>query len=654
MLFASFVTLGATLVLAGLLTGWGTAMASGGLGRGRGRGRGRRAEVDLLVGWGGVSALFTVLGSFTTLPFYAISLAVALIALAAVIWRWRAFDLTTTLRLGLLALPLLGVVSTLQPSQWDELTHWLLNARYLSSFQHFPTLGDPLLASAHANYPYGWPLVLYGINELTRLVGVDAAPVGGAAVFNGILLVVAARLLLSFLPTAPRPSWAVLGLLLLAVTILTPAFVHKIVFSAYADAPTEVVLFALLRLLLDILEGCEGREGHEGHEGREERGNFRQLGALLVLAVLLKVDNVVPIGGLMLATVLWQARGFWKPRNGTGMAVPGWRLIGGLVWASLPMIAVMIVWQDYTRAQIPNAQIPLPPLSQWRFDLLPAIARGFAATALIKAGYFIPMVGMAIYGTYRWVRPTPPTNDRLAALTWLVGITFVGYNAFLVIAYMTVFLPGEGERVASLLRYNSHLGLLETAGLAVIVNRSIKRGWWREHVPQGWLGRSVIPLIVLLAPVVGLPLLRFDQEPYMVSSRHIGQEIASLIPPEATLTIISLDSVGYDAVMIAYHVIIAKPVGFRPRPNAVLQGASDVQVADDIATSGPLWVSGWPPVVARLTGLSLDPAQSHLLKRTPSGLPSWQVLRDWPRTPDKQKWWHALHYWRLDSDGIAR
>ena len=127
----------------------------------------------------------------------------------------------------------------------------------------------------------------------------------------------------------------------------------------------------------------------------------------------------------------------------------------------------------------------------------------------------------------------------------------------------------------------------------------------------------------------------------MVSSRHVGQDIATLIPADATLTTLSLDSVGYDCVMIAYQVSIASPTGFRARPVAVLQGASEADIAVGLNATPYVWVNGWPAAIAQRLGFSLDDGHSHLLRHDGA---AWVVVHEWPKAQEKQPWWRSLTY----------
>lgn len=586
-------------------------------------GKNRRCELDLLVGWAAAAALFTLAGIFTAIPFWSVGVTLVIVAaVAGVVIHRRGigFSLQEAGRLFALALPLILVVSLLQPSQWDELSHWLPNARYLVLYHHFPTLALPLTQSSHPGYPYAMPLALYGVAEVAGLLGFGQGPVGVAPVFNALLLLVAAQILLSFFPSPSRRSWSTLALVLVGVTILTPAFVHKIVFTAYADAPTEVVILAVLRLVVDAMMAPR----------TTKRSTLTQLSLLLVLVALLKEDNAVPVIALAGAGALWALR--FGPNGG--------RLVGQLLLAGVPMIALIIVWQGYAHHQIPGGGQTVRPLAEWRWDLWPIIARGFVATYLLKIAYFLPLSIMVLYGKAVWLGVLRRReDDPLAVLAWLAGLTFVGYNIFLILAYMGTFSPEEGARVVSLLRYNSHLGLLETVVLAVALSRIPRLAhhpWWHSRA-----ARQGIPALVLIAPLLGYPLLRFDQEGYMVSSRQVGQEIAALIPTDATLTTISLDSVGYDCVMIAYQVSTASPTTFRQRPTAVLQGARDADVTAGLSATPYVWVNGWPESIARQTGLSLDPEQSHLLLHSSLG---WTNLHDWAKAQEKQTWWRTLHY----------
>ncbi len=86
---------------------------------------------------------------------------------------------------------MLFLAAAMIPSQWDDLTHWLPNARYLLENDAFPDAELPKSQSTFPAYPYGVALITYLASKLAGHM-VDSA----TALFN-ILLVVSFGLLVA-------------------------------------------------------------------------------------------------------------------------------------------------------------------------------------------------------------------------------------------------------------------------------------------------------------------------------------------------------------------------------------------------------------------------------------------------------------------------
>ena len=85
-------------------------------------------------GWAIVSAVFTLGGVFTTIPFTVIGIVLALLAVPAGILAYRrdgSLLPVGTYRIIILALPLLVLVSGMAGSQWDEFSNWLSTPKLL-------------------------------------------------------------------------------------------------------------------------------------------------------------------------------------------------------------------------------------------------------------------------------------------------------------------------------------------------------------------------------------------------------------------------------------------------------------------------------------------------------------------------------------------
>src|SRR3989338_1152425 len=127
--------------------------------------RGRIHEANAFYGWAVVSTVFTLVGVVVAQPFFALSVLAALgavVGLALAVWQREPIFAPGAWRVLVLALPLLLIAGAMEPSQWDEFSHWLPAPKYLMLFDGFPTAArpdaGPQMLSA---YPYGWPFLIY-------------------------------------------------------------------------------------------------------------------------------------------------------------------------------------------------------------------------------------------------------------------------------------------------------------------------------------------------------------------------------------------------------------------------------------------------------------------------------------------------------------
>jgi hypothetical protein len=576
-------------------------------------GRNRLAEADLIYGWALISVVFTTLGLISTLSFTIIAyglLAVAAVAIVLIIRRDGHFLDPGLRRLALLSIPLLVLVADMVPSQWDEFTNWLPNVRYLLEYDGFPRGVRSNDYHPHPAYPYGLPLMIY---LASRIAGGLVEHSG--AVFNLLFYLsfgaVIARVIHMGVTEHDRSAavtgplgWGYYALGGLAMTALSPTFVPKVVFTAYADAGTAVALGlagVLGWMLLDALE-------------RNDKVDARRLAWQFSLAAVVLI-NLKQANFTLLAAVL------------AGIAYAGWRdkriqlapLLRLLALAVLLPVAVWAMWRLYVTLHISEGEFVIRSFSEWRFDLIQPTLERMALIASKKGGYFglmLVAVGFAVRAsvrvTSRW--------DRLALIT---AITFVGYNAALLYAYIASFGENDARRAASYWRYNMHLGGLAVAfgayGLALL---------WRFR-PANWAripfaGIAVVLILILPAALSGK--LRFDDRPPKHYVRAVGDEMSHILKPDMRLAIIDPSQDGFYGVLLRYAL---------NRSVEIVAWVSAYTKADrhkirtylDETSATHAWVHVATPDVEAVLGASLSAGSSHLLRRDPSG---WKIMRSWP------------------------
>jgi hypothetical protein len=581
----------------------------------------RPSEGAMLHGWAAVAALFTVVGATRSLPFGAIAfavLALCLIAAGALAARRHPLVDPAMLRVVALGLPLIVLVGAMTPTQWDEMTNWLPNARYLVENDAFPGPGLPPDPSVFPAYPYGLAIVIY---LASRLAG---HPVENAvALFNLLLLLTfglqIARVVRGALASpapevrlphglaAPEQSalgwgWCAFGAL--AVTLLNPTFVPKIVFTAYADCATAVALgFATLAgwTMLNALAA-----------GRliDARLAAVQMGLAGTALVVTKQVNLVLLVALVVTLAVVALR---------DPAIRSVELARLAPRALFLPAAVYAVWRIYVAFNLAGGEFSLRQLGDWAIALVPEIVGRMAQIAARKGGYFMVML-VACGFALRALRRPCSSFDRLAITA---GGLFVAYNAFLVFAYIAAFGRYEAENVLSYWRYNMHLGgvalLFASYGLALL---------WRRHVVPRWRPRLgwLALILVLAAPAAFATKIRFDLHPRYRYARTTAAAIAGALAPTDRLVLIDPEDNGQ------YLVIMRYVLHGSATDAGEVTGFSDatptrLQAMIDRARASHVWLYRPLPAIDAALGVRLAPGASYLLKREDG---HWTTIRVWP------------------------
>jgi hypothetical protein len=568
-------------------------------------GRRRFAEADLLCGWAVAIALVTAVGTASRLPLsYAMHAMLALGVIAAVVlWRReRRLAPNAWLRIGALALPLILLVAAMLPSQWDEFTNWLPSARYLYEIDRFPRQGGPPSLSVFPAYPYGLAIP---IAHASRLAGSFAENTG--ALFNVALLLSFALVIARLIALGSERSagWGLYALSLLAVTVLSPTFVPKIAFTAYADLATGISLgFGAVLAMFALGALADG-------DTLRARTLAWQTGLILTALVSLKQVNLV----LAVVLVAGVALAAWRdPRIGV-------RALAPLAIPALALpAAIYTAWRIYVGIEIPGGEFAVRAPAEWFFTLIPQIVARMAMVLAKKGGYLALML-IALYVAIAAARSVDTPLKRLAVIA---ATCFVGYNAFLFFTYIAVFGINDAVTVGSFWRYNMHLGQIALAfaalGLAVL---------WRRYAARwdGWikpLGVATI-VVAVLVPVAGASKLRFDIRAPKQDVRRAAEEIFRILGPADTLAVIDLTGYGTFPMMLRYIV------GAGPTKLALIAGptgtsASDIASGLTVSRATHAWVHMTTPAIETVLGMPLASGASHLLRRDASG---WQTVKSW-------------------------
>jgi len=574
-------------------------------------GRARLPEADLICGWALAVSAVTLIGITTRIGISQVDHALIALAVAAafILWRReRRLFHPGWAPIVVVGLPLILLVAAMQPSQWDEFTNWLPNARYLFEFDGFPHRGGPKSASVFPAYPYG---LATPIAHVSVLVGRFAENTG--ALFNVALLMAFALLIVRLIALGAgreiddrrAPSWGITALALLAVTVLSPTFVPKIAFTAYADLATSICV-GFAGLIFVFMLGALA-------DGVTERARALawQAGLVLTMLVSLKQVNLV----LALALVCGAALAAWRdPHVGLRRLAPFAPHV-----ALLPAV-VYVAWRIYVGIEIPGGELSVRPMSQWFIGLIPKILAQMAFVLSKKGGYFALML-IALALGIRALRSVVTPLDRLAVIA---ATAFVGYNGFLFICYVTVFGENDAVTVGSFWRYNMHLGALALA-LAALGLAMLWRRWGRNDAVLRPLGFVAIALAVAW-PVAGSSKLRFDIRTPKLYVRAVAQDMGTMLKVGDTLGVIDASGYGTYAMIVRYE-LLGRPanVTIFERPISVKE--DEVRHFLESFKPSYAWVHVPTPAIESALGVHLAAGASHLLAREGA---NWREMKSWP------------------------
>lgn len=586
--------LAAVAVVLVALSGLGSVV--GGMGR-------RSRAADLCVGWGAVTIVMTVAG--LALPG---SLAVAGWAcvgaglLAAGWMGLRQALLPAGLGWALLLMvPLTLMVAAMEPSQWDEFSQWLYSSLYLFENRAFPVLGGPVFDGSFASYPFANAFPGY----LASLMAGRFLENAGALV--NLFVCISFALILAELIAEARgkPELAahpgMVALALLAATLANPTFVPKVAFTAYADVPTAVSLTLVALGGWRMLAALEQGDSAAGLRLGLQAG----LAATMLLS--LKQANLVLflLTLIGLGVVALRVRPLRRPHTFAFLAL-----------IAVPALVPYLAWRAHVNANFPGAEFVVRPLAQWSIELIPTILAGMADVASNKGGHFGVMAVLLVLAVIALVR----MRGRFDRLVVIAAAVALGYNAFLLFAYVTAFSEYEARIVASYWRYNMHVGAAAWACLLFGV-----AGWWRWPVHRA-VG-VVLPVLVAAAPVATVKLFRFDLRPNKQYVRAVGAELRMLIPPGTRIALVDPSDAGFFTLQMRYLMhghagAVSRVYMSRPETEAAQIGKN---VADFAPTHA--WIHIPTPGARQVFGQDLPDGASYLLVREAGG---WSVVKHWP------------------------
>lgn len=594
------------VVLAACLLLWVAFSAAGGLIL-----RGDRLiEADVISGWAVANLVFTLGGVFTGVPMTWMAAGLGIFGAMAIYMNMRdgaRFVAPAFPKLVVCVLPLLVLAAAMQGSQWDEFTDWLLIPRYLHSLEHLPSHANPYEGASFPGYPFGWHYVSYLVAEMTGAFRESAAPV-----FNILLLMGLATLVVRLVARAMGndqlallPAWGLAALAALAVTALNPTFVQKVVITSYADTSTAVVTaFAAIIgwLLVEALTVADRRRA---------RRLAIQLGLALAVLVNLKQATFALFLLMAMAPFVVALR---------DRLIPFREILRYALYIVGPGLVIYFAWRHHVNTQITHGEFPLRSLTDWYFDILPEILGRMIAILAKKGYYFACILAIAVFGIRGLIR-SKTSEDRLLTIA---AFAILGYNGFLLTAYLGAFPRGESIVAASFWRYNHHLGGIVVVTVAYLIAAHFGPKIAAAARNRRWL--AVLPVVLVVAfPLAFAEKFRFDLLPRLQYFRAVAADARTLMPDGANYMAIDPTGNGESAAAALFETAGHQHQRTYRAGYQTFKANELRDLADRLEIRFLLIHSPHPDVEA-WTGKTLSKELSYLLERDGNG---WKTVKTW-------------------------
>ncbi|MBC8268845.1 MAG: hypothetical protein H8E36_08860 [Rhodospirillaceae bacterium] len=568
-------------------------------------------EAAPFFGWAIINFVLTVLGVFGRFPFPIVAVGLGGIATVALIFAFkreqRLFP-AGTVKIILLATPLLLLVSAMVGSQWDEFSDWLISPRLMLETGTFPTAADAHRGGTLAAYPYGWHFVTY----LASLIAGRFLENAGALI-NVFMLLTFSFLSIRFIRTGlgqeddiSTPGWTLCAIGGLSTTLLNTTFVQKVALTSYADVATATVT-GLSVVIGWYMLGALAEGKH-----REALKNALQIGLLMMLLVNLKQSTVV------MAVIVVCAIGLAGLRDPKITIRDLFAMLPRMV---IPAIFIFIVWRYYIGQELPAREMKMAAFSDWFFEYIPQILSRMLLVLTKKGAYLFLLVVIIGFGIRAMVKYRTPF-DRFAIIA---GAVFLGHNAFLFVAYLSSFGQYDALRAASYWRYNMQLGMIgvvfTTYGLGIL---------WQKHIEgRAWPKRySWLPVVLMIiAPFIFANKLRFDRHQPVPYFRVVAAELNDLLVSGNKVNVLDPKGSGESGIIARYEL---GRIGIYRGFLSIFHHPEKEVLRSDLNTNAShLLVHSLSPVVQEVLALDMDEKHSYLLENDRNG--GWRIIKTWEK-----------------------
>lgn len=576
-------------------------------------GKDRLVEANAIYGWAIISGVFTLVGVTIAQPFFVLACGAAVLSLGGLYLAFKHKQpvfIPGMWRVLVLAFPLLWIAGAMEPSQWDEFSHWLPAPKYLLEFNGFPTKEVPFSGpSMLPGYPYGWPFLTY----LSALIAGQFVSNVSSTLNLFLILAFSTFALRTGLRVSGRElprhiSWPFAAAITFFATVFNPTFIQKIVLTAYSDASTSVLVGFSLLLGYYFLDSLAKRRSESSWNGAW------QLALALSLLINLRQANLVLVVVLLVAITLIVLRD------------PDISLLAygkHLALVLLPILLVYSAWKYHVTVElgrVVDAELNFKPIGAWNFAEIPLILQSMGYVAFKKIGFFGPMI-IACFFAARGYFKYNTSFDRIAIL---VAGSFVGYTLFLLLSYVGFFGAQQAVEVVSFWRYSTHNGMVAVTFISVGMLYALRHRLDYANLPA-WLSMSALVLIVML-PFSLAHKIRFDLESPKPHFTAVAKDMFDFLPAQPKLFVMDPKGTGESGKITFYHLNI-----FGSGYMSAFHHPSLTKVKSTLKkliNDSYLLIHSSLPGSSEILGAKLQADKSYLFRKKGD---NWQVVRAWQK-----------------------
>jgi len=574
------------------------------------------SECRIITGWGVSVFVLVFLGAGFQISLKIATLILVFMGLVGVIteWRWLKYSFPTNIfQIFCLGMPLALIAAVMVPTQWDDMSQWLPNARYLHEHNYFPNQILPESPSVLPGYPYGLPIVVYLVSLISGSLAENTGPI-----FNLLLWLTFGVAIFRFVSEANiikktkdtysvnvKFSWYVCAFAALMVVPFNPTWVTRLTLSNYSDVGTSVSLGVIVGILWLSSKRFSNGSIAEAQTLAWQAGlagcalvGLRQTNIILLALVILGVMVVISL----------EKSADWR------------QIIKFLARvATLPLIT-WICWRWHVETQIGGGEFLLAPTHKWHLTEITKILSQMLVVASNKGGYFSLMtlaVGVCIFSFYKF-------KSDLSRISIITSVLFLGFNAFLLFTYVAAFNLEDALRVASYWRYNTQLGGVCLLFLIFVVQKLLQKIQYPSFFLSTW-GKAVLILVVLSTPILFAKKLRFDIDVQYDFAKKMGQELKMLLGKEDRLLLASPNTDGQYLVITRYRMHRSAKVPVLST-SWNKHGETELKKIIKKHNINYVWIRGESESFRNVFSTLLAKNKASLINRDKN---EWRVLRQW-------------------------